>query len=163
MLLLFLFAVHIKLHHRASLMNTWPYSMRAYDDYLTDILLLFYEYHLHFYFAIHMIQDQYKRVLVFLLQIDSILIISFLNISVTILSPQKYRRHLKIQGVSIMFVHLLNHAPAISSAFRLISSIMPMIFLASSILSLNNSTILPTDLNGSCCNTFLSSVPFLMT
>ena len=155
MLLLFLFAVHIKLHHRASLMNTWPYSMRAYDDYLTDILLLFYEYHL--------IQDQYKRVLVFLLQIDSILIISFLNISVTILSPQKYRRHLKIQGVSIMFVHLLNHAPAISSAFRLISSIMPMIFLASSILSLNNSTILPTDLNGSCCNTFLSSVPFLMT
>lgn len=155
MLLLFLFAVHIKLHHRASLMNTWPYSMRAYDDYLTDILLLFYEYHL--------IQDQYKRVLVFLLQIDSILIISFLNISVTILSPQKYRRHLKIQGVSIMFVHLLNHAPAISSAFRLISSIMPMIFLASSILSLNSSTILPTDLNGSCCNTFLSSVPFLMT
>lgn len=155
MLLLFLFAMHIKLHHRASLMNTWPYSMRAYDDYLTDILLLFYENHL--------IQDQYKRVLVFLLQIDSILIISFLNISVTILSPQKYRRYLKIQGVSIMFVHLLNHAPAISSALRLISSIIPIILLASSILSLNNSTILPTDLNGSCCNTFLSSVPFFIT
>lgn len=52
------------------------------------------------------------------------------------------------------------HAPTISSEFRLISSIILIIFRASSMLSLKSSTMLPTVLNGSSCSTRLSMTPF---